>query len=130
MKYFSSIVALVFALSTCRSKGQTYYVTDLGTSLGTNSYAQGINDTGQVVGYWNTTNGAHAFLFNGGSIQDLGTLGGTNSYALNVNAAGQVVGFSEATDGFRAFLYSGGTMTNLGPLGGLNSYGFGLNGTA
>src|SRR5947207_3366112 len=110
---------------------QTYQLTNLGAFLGTNSYAHGINNQGQVVGYWNTgTNGVHAFLYSGGAVTDLGNLGGAKSYALNLNSAGQVVGFAEGPDGPRAFLYGDAGMTNLGPLGGLNSYGFGINAVA
>src|SRR5215207_10175943 len=55
---------------------------DLGTLGGTNSYAYGINDSGQVVGYSDTANsGPHAFLYDStNGMKDLGTLGGTNSY--------------------------------------------------
>ena len=60
---------------------QTYNIKDLGELLGPNSYAQGINNQGKVVGYWMSTNGARAFLYDAGSITDLGSLGGTNNYA-------------------------------------------------
>jgi probable HAF family extracellular repeat protein len=75
MKTISSVV-LSLALFATNSQGQSYQLTDLGALMGTNSYAQGINNQGQVVGYWNTTNGTHAFLYGAGSVTDLGTLGG------------------------------------------------------
>lgn len=67
-------------------------------SLGGDTYANDINDAGQVVGYSYTTTGLqHAFItgHNGLGITDLGTLGGAQSAALGINASGQVVGVSE-----------------------------------
>ena len=97
---------------------------DLGTLGGTNSYACGINDNGQVVGYTINTGGtSHAWLYSSGMMTDLGTLGGTNSYAYSINASGQVVGcyYTPNDASYHAFLYSGSTMTDLGALGGTNS---------
>jgi probable HAF family extracellular repeat protein len=88
---------LVLALIAFNCRSQTYQLTDLGVWVGTNSYAQGINNQSQVVGYWNTPTGAHAFLYQAGAVTDLGLLGivSTNSYALSINNQGQVVGFCE-----------------------------------
>ncbi len=132
------VLGLASGLSLLAATGpvaaQTYHAADLGALLsGAYSYAYGINNAGQVVGYWNTgTNGVHAFLYSDGTMTDIGTPGGTNTYALGINAAGQVVGFSDTAapslpGSTRAFLYSNGAMTNLGSLGGLNSYAYGLN---
>ena len=96
--------------------------------LGSNSYAYGINNRGEVVGYWIQADGTRAFLYSGGGLTDLGSLGGTNHYALNINSSGQVVGFGEnGTNGARAFLFSNGSLTNLGAMGGVNSYAYGIN---
>ena len=97
-----------------------YIITDLGTLPGGHySYARGINSSGQVVGTSGSTNGEHAFLYSGGSMQDLGALpGAANISAANaINDSGQVVGSSNQ----RAFLYSGGVMHDLGTLPGADS---------
>jgi len=96
----------------------------LGTLGGTKSWAYGINDSGQVVGYSFTPNPyvfgdyvIHAYLTgaNGVGMTDLGTLGGTNSFAYGINASGQVVGSSNMTHdlNIHAFLYDGGAMMDL-----------------
>ncbi|HJZ83303.1 MAG TPA: hypothetical protein VKD91_23240 [Pyrinomonadaceae bacterium] len=113
----------------------TYMVVDLDTLGGSTSYAQSINNLGQITGA-STLPGdptdplgdpiTHGCLFSNGQIIDLGTLGGYSSGAIGINDTGQVVGDSfppgnsMAYGGFahHAFLYSGGVMTDLGTLGG------------
>jgi probable HAF family extracellular repeat protein len=94
---------------------------DLG-SLGGGSYATGINNAGQVVGYFETNVGTvHAFLWTeSGGMQDLGTLGGGSSLASGINSAGQVVGSANAVSGeTHAFLWTAKAgMQDLGTLGG------------
>ena len=109
----------------------SYTITDLGTlSGGTESYAYGINDSGQVVG--GATIGAgyyHAFLYSGGVMQDIGTLPSENySNAYGINNSGQVIGNSSPDANYwHAFLYSGGVMQDLGTLGGNESSASGIN---
>ncbi len=90
---------------------------NLGT-LGTGSFANGLNGDGQVVGDASTVSGAiHSFLYSDGTMQDLGTLGGNASYAFGINGSGQVVGYSRTSDGAsHAFLYSGDVMQDLNSL--------------
>ena len=82
------------------------------------SYAFGINNVGQIVGYSYDYNIDHAFLYSDGTMQDLGTLGGDQSHAIAINDAGQVVGdsYTFGDDYYYAFLYSGGSMQNIGML--------------
>src|SRR5262249_45866542 len=61
---------------------RTYSITDLGTLGGPFSDANGINASGQVVGYsYIDSTHAHAFLYQNGEMRDLGTLGGSYSIA-------------------------------------------------
>jgi probable HAF family extracellular repeat protein len=85
-------------------------VQDLGTLGGSSSHAMGINDSGKVVGYSFTSDGAqHAFLYDASAtpkMLDLGTLGGNYSRALGINNSGKVVGWSYTNSGEKhAFLY-------------------------
>ena len=106
-------------------------MTDLGTLGGLDSFANGINDRGDVVGTsaLSLPGLYHGFLCSNGTMTDLGSLGGANSGAAAINSAGDVVGGSEtgvsvAISGGRnvsishAFLFSNGTMSDLGTLPG------------
>jgi probable HAF family extracellular repeat protein len=101
---------------------------DLGT-LAANSFANGINDAGQVVGGSN----GHAFITgpNGTGMRDLGTLGGDGSVAAGINDAGQVAGWSNLAAGGldHAFITgpNGMGMRDLGTLGGDGSVAAGIN---
>jgi probable HAF family extracellular repeat protein len=75
-------------------------LTDLGTLGGDTSYALGINDSGEVVGYSyladNVTRHAFSWTASGGMV-DLGTLpGGAWSQGEKINASGEISG--EALD--------------------------------
>src|SRR5258708_3935118 len=97
---------------------QTYQLTDLGALPGTNSYALGINNQGQVVGYFQTFGGTRAFLYNASGLYQLGTLGGTNSFANGINSFTQITGTSSTDNDGRtqAFLWQNGALLNLDSL--------------
>jgi probable HAF family extracellular repeat protein len=85
---------------------------NLGTLGGNHSYADAINNRGQIVGFalnkipdpfslfglfvGPSTNGTQtrAFLWENGDMRDLDTLGGPDAWALFVNESGQVAGYS------------------------------------
>ena len=88
------------------------------------SYAYGINDAGQVVGYSDTAAGDdHAFITgpNGVGMTDLGTLGGATVSPLASTMPGRWWGDSATAAGDQhAFITgpNGVGMTDLGTLGG------------
>jgi probable HAF family extracellular repeat protein len=83
------------------------------------SFAFGLNNAGQVVGYVYDAHPNRAFLKTPGQdMQDLGTLGGESSWAYGINDAGQVVGWADDTaiHSQKAFLWEKGVMYNLNHL--------------
>jgi probable HAF family extracellular repeat protein len=116
-----------------------YTLKDLGTLPGTTeSFARGVNASGQVVGWTDIEVQVgpgpgnfdlyHAFLSGpgGGPLQDLGTLGGSSSGGYGVNDSGQVAG----TSNIHAFLSgpNGGPLKDLGTLPGFDSsHGYAVN---
>jgi probable HAF family extracellular repeat protein len=104
------------------------------------SYAEGINDTGQVVGGASDGNGPSAptlpFMWNGSTIVALGSFSGSDyGYAYGINSAGKAVGYVSAPNfQERAFLWTPttpngttGSRLDLGALGGGYSYAYDIN---
>ena len=119
----SLLTACVLLASASPASASGYKFTDLGT-IGASyreSWASGINNSGQVAGDSITSDGTfRATIWNGTTPTDLGTLGGRASEAFGINNAGQVVGNSYilGNTGVHATIWNGTTPTDLGTLGG------------
>jgi probable HAF family extracellular repeat protein len=77
--------------------------------------AQGINNQGQIVGYYYDGNGlAHGFIYGGGAWTKLDDPSATNgTFAEGINNKGQIVGYYLDASGQHGFLNSGGAFTTL-----------------
>lgn len=106
-------------------------ITDLGTLGGTESFANAINDKGQVVGESRIAGDqeTHIFLYQHGKLFDLSAIYniGPGPYAPtanDINNRGQIVG--NLSNGHAALL-SNGVTTDLGTFGGVFSSALGIN---
>ena len=106
----------------------------LGPLAGWESSATGINDSGQVVGWWGFNPGRHAWLYSNGTITDLPepsfatATGATGCAAIAINNNGQIVGTcDDASSDLHAVLWQNGTATDLGTLGGLQASAAAIN---
>jgi len=132
---FSMLMLTILLFAATASAQPSYLVTDLGglggtTSVGTTSFGEGINDSGQVTGQAAITSGyIHAFLYSSGTMTDLGTLGGSKSIGKSINTLGWVTGQSYILGdaASHAFLFDGIAMKDLETLGGSMSDGWGIN---
>ncbi len=111
----NKILATLLLTSAGARGAAIYHAVDLG-----NVYARDLNNSGQVVGGYESSDGnnGHAFLWSNGIRTDLGTMGGgsgSTSGAYAINDSGQITGNYQIAGGAGgAFLYSNGTMSDLG----------------
>ena len=109
-------------------------MTDLGTLGGDTSYALGINESGEVVGYSFLADNAtrHAFTWTAsGGMVDLGTLpGGAWSEGQKINAAGQICGEALDSNGKQVPVFwsaTTGFIAQRENIGDPRNYGFSIN---
>src|SRR5579864_4435980 len=85
--------------------------------------AQGINDTGQIVGGYNSQ-GNHGFLFTGKTLATLPA-----ALAHGINDIGQIVGLSIDAAGSHGFLDTSGSFSTIDVPGASFTEAFGINDT-
>lgn len=140
-KYFCLLGLLTFASFAAAQDSHAFlwtkatHMQDLGTLGGSQSFAYGINSSGEVVGCSDVAGDLqrHAFKWTqAGGMQDLGTLTGYDSgCALGINNSNQVVGYvynSSNSQITHAALWSAdGRIQDLGTLGGSSSAANAIN---
>jgi len=95
---------------------------------GSNSGANGINDSAQVVGQYGTGSTSHAFLYSNGTITSLpepSFTAGSGCVADAINNAGQIAGScADATGQAHLVLWHNGAVADLGTLGPPGTWSF------
>jgi VCBS repeat-containing protein len=91
----------------------------------------GINDSGQITGFYEDRSGAHAFFYDHGTYTPISLPGNAyEQFDIGINASGQVVGSyidSSNSNVIHGFLYSGGTVTTIDPPGSHATYPHSIN---
>ena len=95
----------------------------------TNTFARGINATGQIVGGFNDSSGSHGFVYNGGTFTTLSVPGASFTDAYGINGDGWIVGLFDDGTGTHGFVYSGGMFTTLDVPGAVFTAALGINAT-
>ena len=100
--------------------GPLYSFTTIDVPGATDTFANGINASGQVVGgYYGADGRGHGFLLNNGVYTALNMPGASFTSAFDINGAEQVVGFyADATGQDHGFVLSNGVYTTLNAPGG------------
>src|SRR5438874_2429500 len=134
-RYLCSLVALGLLQGlTGQLKAQpTYSFTTLdgpGTSVPASQSirANGINDSGQIVGTYLNPFTAYGFLLDNGSYTTLDLPRSTWNKAHEINASAQIVGaYSDAAGTDHGFLLDNGSYTTLDVPGWYGTYAKGIN---
>jgi hypothetical protein len=111
---------------TVEKPAQPYTALDAPDAIET--YANGINNTGDVTGYYFDNNGTHGFLYGGIGYTTLDAPDGFQTYALSVNDTGEVAGYYFDSVGTHGFLYNGGGYITLNAPASSQTYAQAING--
>ena len=113
------------------ASAQRYFITDLGTLGGTESFAYALNDSGQVVGTSRISGdvSTHSFLYTDGKMTDLYPLNSQDIQTVGptgINNAGQIASGIIVNGVYVPAILDSptGNLTLLGSLGAVTDYGF------
>ena len=116
------------------ARGANYTFTTIDVPNSINTQANGINDTGEIVGNFTSLTPQHTrgFLLSGGSFTTIDVPDSPASNANSINNIDQIVGFfSDPTFPFdrHGFLWDGGSLTTIDVPASIRTYAFGINAT-
>ena len=91
----------------------TFTTIDYPDATSHSTVANGINDAGQIVGYFNDSTGKfHGFLKDGATFTTIDVPGASATFARGINDAGQIVGFFQ-NPGDHGFLKDGAAFATI-----------------
>jgi hypothetical protein len=97
-------------------------------SSATWSYAEGIDNAGDIVGYWLDSVTSHGFLLSGGTYASFDYPGASFTIPVGINNHGEIAGFyGDAAGIFHGFSLSGGTYTTVDYPGATATEAYGIN---
>src|SRR5262249_10368181 len=97
--------------------GTFYSIDPPGSSGGGGPSIMGMNDNGEVIGRFQTTQGGfyHAFLYDNGAYTNIEPPGAVSTEAISINNKEQILGtYSDNISGHN-FVYDHGTYTTIDP---------------
>jgi len=94
----------------------------------TNTVTVGINDPGQIVGFFIDSGAAtHSYLLDNGAFTQIDVPGATETNALGINDCGQIVGSFGPVGAEHGFLLDKGVFTQIDFPGSTRTLAFGIN---
>jgi len=111
---------MMMASGGARAQSSGYTFTAISAPLGTGgTFAQGINDSGQIVGYYYGGSGASGFIDTNGTFTTVG--GSTRNYPQGINNNREITGYYQ---NMQSFTDTNGTFTTInGGAGGTQAQG-------
>jgi probable HAF family extracellular repeat protein len=127
MKAF--VLPLIFLLIVVPSTYAVGTWTTIDVPGSTHTAAYRINNSGQIVGFYDDSNyAAHGFLYSNGSFTTIDFPGATATYELGINDSGTIVGlYGFKLQSTHGFLFDGKTFTTIDYPGGFDTAAWDIN---
>jgi probable HAF family extracellular repeat protein len=127
----SCLVAVVALCGSSSVQAQPVYsFASIDPPGATATFAQGLTNSGQVVGNYNdAANVSHGFLrTSAGTFTSFDFPGARQSFASDINASGQIVGtYTDSANSTHSYLLSGGTFSTLSVPSSFSTSATGIN---
>ena len=127
---FLLVVCAWMPVNTSAQSGNYSFVNIDYPQSNTISQPLGINDKGQIVGWWQdlSTGALHGYFYDGSTYTTLDYPGGGNTEAVGINNNGVISGlYYTSNSGPYGFIYDNGTFTQLSYPGSPSADGQGIN---
>src|SRR5579863_1321491 len=131
--YMLGILLAFMAVATAAvAPPLTFKFTSVSVPNAISTVAEGVNNAGVIVGFYQDTSGKlHGFMLNGKKVTTIDDPKGTATECLHINANGapSIVGYYTSSNSTPVgFLYQNGTFKDIpGPAGATGSYAYGIN---